>query len=157
MKVRVCVWLCTVCTLYLLFCAAMWTAIFLTGGADTLNVPAWIILSAVTLCSIGMFIWCLFTAANIIWFGETGISRVRFGKVIRHFDWTDVKTFAEASGGKYGGWVYASDKQKAYDIGHITKMRLDRDVIYFFMTPKAYRAFTTYAPEQLKAQFSVSE
>ncbi len=95
-----------------------------------------------------LLIWCIFTMSNIIEFDEKGVRRIRFGRVIREFSWEKVKTISCTENNSFAGWVYISEKEKKYDSGilSVSKMRLDREVIYFHLSKKAQEALLKYAP-----------
>lgn len=97
-----------------------------------------------------MLVWCILTMSNVIEFDEIGVRRIRFGKVMRNFTWEKIQTIGYTDYNSFSGWVYIAEKEKQYDSGmmSITKMRLDREVIYFHMSEKAQKAIQQYAPEK---------
>lgn len=97
-----------------------------------------------------MLVWCILTMSNVIEFDEIGVRRIRFGKVMRNFTWEKIQTIGYTDYNSFSGWVYIAEKEKQYDSGmmSITKMRLDREVIYFHMSEKAQKAIQKYAPEK---------
>lgn len=98
----------------------------------------------------GLLIWCLLTMSNIIEFDDKGVRRIRFGKVIRDFSWNNVVTVGYTNDDLFVGWAYISEKEKKYNsaILSVTKMRLDKEVIYFHMSKKAQVAIQTYVPKK---------
>lgn len=124
-------------------------------GFNSLDALSWTtIIIMMIILPIGLFIWSLFTITNIIEITEQGISRIRFGKVIRSFKWEEVETITSTEGGTFAGWIYISNKQKSYNYQHVTKMRLDKDVIYFHQSKKAQQALVKYAPEKFQPQIN---
>ena len=94
MKIRVFAamrWISIFCILLSLGC---WIVIILFGRAQ-LDLYLWLIFGImIGLLPIGILLWDIMTMENIILFNEQGISRIRFGKVIRYFDWKEVKTIS---------------------------------------------------------------
>lgn len=88
--------------------------------------------------------------SNIIEFDDKGVRRIRFGKVIRDFSWNNVVTVGYTNDDLFVGWAYISEKEKKYNsaILSVTKMRLDKEVIYFHMSKKAQVAIQTYVPKK---------
>lgn len=131
---------------------ALWLLIFFDGGINAMNAFSWtmciIMMGILPLC---LFVWCLLTVTNTIEFTERGVSRIRFGKTIRHFNWEEVQTISSTEGGSFAGWIYISNKEKSYDYQHVGKMRFDKEVIYFHQSKKALQALLIYAPERFKA------
>ena len=155
MRIRIFFAIYLICLFILLANIAIWILLWLDDGFVELSVFAWIICICISgVLPVGLFIWANLTVINIIEFNESGISRIRFGRVIRHFDWNEVKTIACTAGNSFAGWIYISNKEKSYDYQHIGKMRSDREVIYFHQSKKAQQALLTYAPERFKTQIN---
>ena len=135
--------------------AAIWVFVWLYNGFETINFTSLAIgLLMMGIVPVGLLIWCLFTISNIIEFTNYGIKRIRFGKIIRYFKWEEVETIASTDGGTFTGWFYVSNKTKSYNYQNVSKMRLDKDIIYFHYSPKALQALLTYAPEKFKTQIN---
>ena len=142
--------------LLLLEVSAVWLFIILNGGIKKLDIFTWVFLGVFTI-ALPMFliIWISLTMTNTIAFDETGVSRIRFGKTIRHINWTDVKSFSSTADNSFTGWIYLSDVERKFDnsILSIAKMRLDRRVIYFHQSKKAQEAIDKYMPDFCKEKF----
>lgn len=153
MKIRVFAamrWISIFCILLSLGC---WIVIILFGRAQ-LDLYLWLIFGImIGLLPIGILLWDIMTMENIILFNEQGISRIRFGKVIRYFDWKEVKTISCTTEDMFSGWIYISNKIKTYDYLSITKMRLDKDIIYFHMSEQAKKALVKFVPIDISTQF----
>ena len=78
--------------------------------------------------------------ANTIKIDENGIARCRFGKIIKMFQWSEIKTIGSTSESLFKGWCYVSNKTKKFEYKDIAKMRLDKEVIYFHLSEKAIHA-----------------
>lgn len=116
------------------------------GGYQDLDIIALlIIILFLIVFPLALFIWSLFTMANTIKIDETGISRYRFGKKIKKFQWTEIRTIGSTSENSFTGWCYISNENKKFDYSSITKMRLDKSVIYFHLSEKAINALKTYS------------
>lgn len=109
-----------------------------------------IILCFAGVIPIGLLVWCIFTMSNVIEFDEKGVRRIRFGKVIRDYSWKNIQTIGYTDIDSFSGWVFISEKEKRYDSGlvSISKMRMDKEIIYFHMSEKAQKAIQKYAPEK---------
>ncbi len=94
---------------------------------------------------LALFIWALLTMANTIQIDENGIARYRFGKKIKMFQWSEVRTIGSTSESLFTGWCYISNENKKFDYSSITKMRLDKSVIYFHLSEKAINALKIYS------------
>ena len=155
MKVRV---FCAgvIISIILLLCdSALILFISIYDGWNELDILSWIlIISMLCILPIVLFIFSLLTMANLIEFTEHAVSRIRFGKVIRYFKWEEIQTLDSTEGSTFAGWIYISNKIKKYDYQHVSKMRLDKEVIYFHQSRKALKALQTYAPERFKTQIN---
>ena len=153
MKIRVFFPVFLVISLFFLCDVAIWVLIIFVVGLETLEWLGIIIfLVLFVVLPLFTFLYSLFTFTNVIEFSEKEIKRIRFGKVIRCFEWEEVKTIASTEGNTFAGWIYISNKEKSYDYQHVGKMRSDREVIYFHQSKKAQQALLTYAPERFKTQ-----
>lgn len=133
----------------------IWLWIIFSEGFETFDLLSFIFFIAMMGClPLGLYLWSLATVTNVIEFSEKDIKRIRFGKVIRCFEWEEVKTIASTEGNTFAGWIYISNKEKSYDYQHVGKMRSDREVIYFHQSKKAQQALLTYAPERFKTQIN---
>ena len=133
----------------------IWLWIIFSEGFETFDLLSCIFFIAMMGClPLGLYLWSLATVTNVIEFSEKDIKRIRFGKVIRCFEWEEVKTIASTEGNTFAGWIYISNKEKSYDYQHVGKMRSDREVIYFHQSKKAQQALLTYAPERFKTQIN---
>lgn len=124
---------------------ALWIDILL-NGVDQLDTLSWILLAIFAgLIPVIVIIWSTLTLANTIVFDEDGISRVRFGKIIRRIEWVNVKSVSETVN-NFTGWIFISDKQIEYNssIISVSKMRLDKHVIYFHQSKKAHQVLEKY-------------
>ena len=131
--------------------SVIWILMALDDGFRGLNVLSWVVLiTFVGILPVGLFIWSNLTFKNVVEFNECGISLIMFGKVIKRFVWQDIVTIA-STGDEFTGWVYISNKYKSYDYKHLSRMRLDREVIYFHQSKKAQQALLVYAPEKFKS------
>lgn len=140
--------------LLLLADSVIWILMTLDNGFRELNVFSWVVLIVFAgILPLGLFIWSNLTFKNVVEFNECGISLKMFGKVIRHFVWQDIVTIA-STGGTFAGWIYISNKNKFYDYNHLTRMRLDREIIYFHQSRNAQQALLKYAPEKFKTQIN---
>ena len=138
----------------------MITLFMLIGESEQFDLLFWLLISVFAIIiPIILLISSIFAMGNVIEFDETGVRRIRFGRVIRNFSWEKVKTVSCTSTDSWTGWVYISEHEKKYDGGFfsIDKMRLDRQVIYFHMSQKAKKALQKYAPPSLKAPWMVKE
>lgn len=85
----------------------------------------------------GLFIWSLLVMNNTIVVDDDGVSRVRFKKVIKHFKWEDIKTIGFTSEDSFSGWCYISTEPNVkYTYREVSKMRMDKNVIFFHLTDK---------------------
>lgn len=143
-------------SVFLIGDGCLWLAILFYGGIEQLDVLTWI------LCGIFagalpfiVIIWSTFTMANTIAFDEQGVSRIRLGKTIRHINWTDIKSFSSTTENTFTGWIYIADRERKFDYSmiSISKMRLDKNVIYFHQSKKAQEAIEKYMPEYCKEKF----
>ena len=91
-----------------------------------------------------LFLWALFTMANTIRIDENGVKRYRFGKKIKEFSWSEIKTIDCTSENLFTGWCYISNENKKYDHSSVTKMRLDKTIIYFHLSNKVINTLKTY-------------
>lgn len=148
MKIRVFFPVFLVISLFFLCDVAIWVLIIFVVGLETLE---WL---GITIFLVLFVVLPLFTFTNVIEFSEKEIKRIRFGKVIRCFEWEEVITIASTEGNTFAGWIYISNKEKSYDYQHVGKMRLDREIIYFHQSKKAQQALLTYAPERFKTQIN---
>lgn len=86
---------------------------------------------------VGLFMWALLVTNNTIIIDNNGVSRVRFKKVIKYFKWEDIKTIGFTSEDSFTGWCYISiENHIKYTYREISKMRMNKNVIYFHLTNK---------------------
>lgn len=84
-----------------------------------------------------LMMYSLLTFSNSILVDETGFYRIRFKKVIKHFEWTEVKTIGFTSEDNFTGWAYISNVENIkYSYNEIFKMRLNPNIVYFHLTKK---------------------
>lgn len=114
-----------------------------------MNICLWLI-SGVVLGALPLSIcvWTIMTMENFILFNEQGVSRIRFGKVIKHFNWDEVKSIASTEENSFSGWIYISNEIVKFNNLSITRMRLSKNVIYLHMSKKAEEALRRYIPER---------
>ncbi|MGM9970828.1 MAG: hypothetical protein ACI35W_00265 [Anaeroplasmataceae bacterium] len=107
-------------------------------SGQKLEIYIWImIILMMCVLPIGVFIMALLMFNNTIIIDDNGVSRIRFKKIIRFFQWEDIKTIGFTSEDSFTGWCYISIKPNIkYGYTEVTKMRLDKDVIYFHLTDK---------------------
>ena len=121
-------------------------------GRNQLNLLAWILLGVfAVVCPIYVIVWSSLTLCDTIVFDEHGVSRKRFGKTIRFFDWKSVKDIFCNSDDILFGWIYISVAEQSDKNLFLTlsKMRKDKSIIYFHQSKKAKEALHKYAPEFL--------
>ena len=93
--------------------------------------------SMMIILPISLLIDTLLTFNNTILIDETGFYRIRFKKIIKHFEWTEVKTIGFTSEDNFTGWAYISNIENVkYSYQTISKMRHNPNVIYFHLTKK---------------------
>lgn len=146
-------------------CLVMWLVgnslfvYFMIGDWQDYNWFSWFMIACLESLPSILLLWCIWTMSNVIEFDETGVRRIRFGRVIRNFSWEKVKTISCTAKDSWTGWVYISEQEKKYDNGFFSssKMQLDRQVIYFHMSQKGKKALQKYAPTSLKANWMVEE
>lgn len=115
------------------------------GGYKDLDIITFpIIILFLIVFPVVLFLWALFTMANTIRIDEKGVARYRFGKKIKEFSWSEIKNIDCTSENLFTGWCYISNENKKYDYSSVTKMRLDKTVIYFHLSNKAINALKTY-------------
>ena len=153
MKVKVFSAMRWICLFMLTLDIGLWIFIFIVGGLFQESVLVWgSIVLFLAVLPVGLFVWNIFTMENEIIFDNQGISRKRFGRIIRHFDWEEIKTISTTSEDSFSGWIYISNEIKSFNHLSITRMRLDKKVIYLHMSEKAKTALLTFAPEFWKEQ-----
>ena len=105
-----------------------------------MNICLWLI-SGVVLGALPLSIcvWTIMTMENFILFNEQGVSRIRFGKVIKHFNWDEVKSIASTEENSFSGWIYISNEIVKFNNLSITRMRLSKN---------AEEALRRYIPER---------
>ena len=124
-------------------CDAFLVVMVLCSGQLTQMAVSELVFSLVILSSmmiilpISLLIYTILTFNNTILIDETGFYRIRFKKIIKHFEWTEVKTIGFTSDDNFTGWVYISNIENVkYSYQTISKMRHDPNVIYFHLTKK---------------------
>lgn len=155
MKIRVFfpIWIVIVVAIFMDL--GLWILVFCYGVIQSLEVYGLILMSFFAgILPLSLFIYVSLTMTNIIEFNERGVCRVRFGRIIRKFSWEEVQTIASTADNEFSGWIYISDKKKQYDFIHITRMRLDKDIIYFHFSKKAMEALIKYAPEEFQEKLN---
>ena len=159
MRIRVFFLIVVVCVGLWLGSGALFAWFIIDGGWHDLNIFTWMLMICMVAIPMILLIWCIFTMSNVIEFDETGIRRIRFGRIIRNYSWEKVRTVSCTANDSWTGWVYISEQEKKYDNGFfsIGKMRLDRQVIYFHMSQKAQEALRKYVPPSLKAPWMGEE
>lgn len=86
---------------------------------------------------IGLLLYSLLTFNNIVLINEKGVYRIRFKKVIKKFNWSEIKTIGFTSNDSFTGWTYISILENVeYSYLEISKMRLNKNNIYFHLTQK---------------------
>lgn len=122
---------------------AFLVVISLCSGQLTQMTVAELIFSLVIMSSmmiilpVVLLMYSLLTFSNSILVEETGFYRIRFRKVIKHFEWTEVKTIGFTSENNFTGWAYISNVENIkYSYNEISKMRHNPNVIYFHLTKK---------------------
>ena len=155
MKVKVFAAFRWICVLLLSLDIVAWALFLAFDGVSQLDgsILFWgIIVLFLAVLPAGLLIWNIFTMENVIVFDTQGISRKRFGKIIKHFDWEEIQTISTTADNSFSGWIYISNELKSfnYSILSVTKMRLSKKVIYLHMSEKAKTALQTFAPEHLK-------
>lgn len=140
-----------ICVYLLTLDIAAWTLIILFGGLSEDSVFFWctIVIFSIVLPAI-IFIVNILAMENVIIFDNQGISRKRFGRIIRHFDWKEIKTISTTTDNSYSAWIYFSNEVKSFDYFSTTRMQLDKKVIYLHMSKKAKTALQMFAPESWK-------
>lgn len=76
---------------------------------------------------------------------KVGLQDIALAKKIKMFQWDEIRTLACTSESLFTGWCYISNENKKFNYSGITKMRLDKDVIYFHLSKKAVHAIKTYS------------
>ena len=155
MKIRVFFPIFIIIQIFVIIDLGIWLWIIFSEGFETFDLLSFVFFIAMMGClPLGLYLWSLATVTNVIEFSEYGVSRIRFGKVIRYFKWEEIQTLDSTEGGAFAGWIYISNKDKSYDYQHVGKMRGDREVIYFHQSKKALKALQTYAPERFNVQIN---
>lgn len=152
MRIRVFFPIVVVCIILCLLDGGMITLLMLIGESAQYDLIFWLLISVFAIIlPIALLVYSIFTMSNVIEFDETGVRRIRFGRVIRNFSWEKVKTVSCTVNNSFSGWVYISEQEKKYDGGILSvgKMRLDKEVIYFHMSKKAQEAIQKYVPASL--------
>lgn len=130
----------------MIICFLGFSVMMCMGGYEDLDVITLTIsILFLVIFPIALFIWTLFTMANTIKIDESGVARYRFGKKIKMFQWDEIRTLACTSESLFTGWCYISNENKKFNYSGITKMRLDKSVIYFHLSKKAVHAIKTYS------------
>lgn len=126
------------CLFLLVLCLFCFSVMMCMEGYKDLNLITFpITIIFLVVFPISLFIWALFTMSNTILIDENGIARYRFGKRIRMFLWAEIKTLDYTGQSLFTGWCYVSSEYKKFTYASITKMRLDKDIIYFHLSKKA--------------------
>lgn len=140
-----------ICVFILSLDIFVWITTIIFGGKYGLNVFSWCLMVLFTIVMpVGLFIWNIFIMENFILFDEQGVSRIRFGKIIRHFNWDEIQTISTTSSDSFTGWLYISNEVKSFDYLAVGKMRMDKKVIYLHLSDKAKTALQMFIPEYLK-------
>lgn len=141
------------CVIILALDILMWVLFFVGDGVAQFQgrVFFWsVLILFLVIIPVIIFAIDIFAMNNDIVFDSRGVSRVRFGKVIRSFSWEEIKTISTTSEDSFSGWIYISNEVKSFNHLSITRMRLDRKVIYLHMSEKAKEALQRFVPEYLK-------
>ena len=153
MKVKVFSAMRWICVFHLSLAIGIWILIFVEGGLFQESFFVWgSIVLFLAVLPVGIFVWNILTMENIIVFDDRGVSRVRFGKIIRHFDWEEIQTISATSDDSFSGWLYISNEIKKFNSLTSTKMQLDKHVIYLHLSEKAITALRMFVPEHLKVK-----
>ncbi len=130
----------------MIICLSGFSVMMCMGGYEDLDkITLFIVIMFLVVFPIALFIWSLFTMANTIKIDENGVARYRFGKIVKMFRWNEINTFDYTSNSQVTGWCYISNKKKKYGYNNVTKMRLDKEVIYFHLSKKALTILKIYA------------
>lgn len=155
MKVKVFSAMRWICVFLLTLVIIAWTLIIIFGGLSETSVVFWcpIILFTIIM-PFALVMINVFAMENILVFDNQGISRIRFGKTIRRFNWEEIQTISTTTDSSYNAWIYLSNEIKAFDLLSSTRMMLDKKVIYLHASEKAKTAILTYAPAHLKEKIA---
>ncbi len=93
-------------------------------------------------------IYILSFSLDLIIINDEGIKKYHYGKLKKTIRWNEIKTLSCTDKNLFNGWCYISNECKNYNYHTITKMRLDRSVIYFHLSEKAIKALSIYCPNK---------
>lgn len=111
--------------------------IILTSG-QTLDLFSWVIMVIMMILLPDIiFAYSLILFYNTIMINETGVYRIRFRKIVRHFKWEEIKTIGFTSEDTFTGWCYISTiSDLKFSYLQVDKMRFNPNVICFHLTNK---------------------
>ncbi len=137
-------------TLFLFaLCIACFVWMMCTGGyADLTPLMFFIVILFLLVLPTIIFFYSSLTMANTIKIDENGVTRYRFGKIVKQFQWPEIKTLSCTNKSLFTGWCYISNEYKKYNYYSLSKMRLDRSIIYFHLSQKAIEALSNYCPNK---------
>ncbi len=119
--------------------------------ATTMNDFTWEILGFIAffmlvILPLGLLLWIIIVMMCKIRIDETGISRIRFGKVIRKFLWEDITEIKCISPSSITTWLFFATK--SLDGYGVTMARLSKHTIYLVLNDTIKNSIKEYCKNE---------